>query len=283
MKTVLVTGVRGKTGRNVAAALARQPDIEVWGATRSVMDLNLPSARAVLFDWEDRAGWPNALKGVSAIYLVKPKTPDPVSTVRSFLQLAGEAKRVVLLSEIGCESRDGSTDERKVERTVEAMSSNWTILRPNWFMQNFSEPNFYLEAIRDDGVLNVPTGGQRVSFVDTRDIAAVAAAALVDSSHARRAYTLTGPQALTFAEVGKRIGEIAGHHVRHTDQPLSAYLSDLAARGTAESRIDYNRRIYTCIQNGQTALISTAVKQVTGHPPRAFSAFIEENKSAWIR
>ena len=283
MKTVLVTGVRGKTGRQIAAALTRQPGIEVRGAGRNATNLNQPGVRPVHFDWEDPASWPDVLKGVSAIYLVKPKTPDPASTVESFLRLAGEAERVVLLSEIGCESRDELTDELKVEKAVQALPFDWTILRPNWFMQNFAEPNFYLEAVRDSGALKVPTGGQPVSFVDTRDIADVAYAALIDSSHARRAYTLTGPQALTFAEVARRIGEIAGHQVSHTDPPLAEYLSGLAASGTAKSQVEYYRRIYTHIQKGQTALVSTAIEQVTGHPPRTFSAFVEENKNIWRR
>lgn len=283
MKRVLVTGFRGKTGRQVAAALSRQPGIEVRGAGRNVTDSILPNVRAVSFDWEDQASWPSVLNGVSAIYLVKPKTPDPASTVKSFLRIAGEVKQVVLLSEIGCESRDDSTDERKVEKAVEAMPLDWTILRPNWFMQNFTEPNFYLEAIRDNGVLDVPTGGQPVSFVDTRDIADVAVAALIDSVHAGRAYTLTGAQTLTFAEVAERIGKIAGHQVLHTDPLLADYLSNRIASGTANSQIDYYRRIYTLIQNGQTAPVSAAVEKVTGHSPRSFSAFLEENKNIWNR
>jgi uncharacterized protein YbjT (DUF2867 family) len=281
MKTVLVTGIRGKTGRQVAAALTRQPGIEVRGAGRSRTDL--PGVRAIRFDWDEPAGWPDVLTGVSAIYLVKPRTQDPASTVVSFLQFAREVERIVLLSEIGCEGRDESTDERKVEKTVEAMPFDWTILRPNWFMQNFAEPNFYLEDIRDSGVLNVPTGGQPVSFVDTRDIADVAAAALIGPSHAGRAYTLTGPQALTFAEVGEKIGEVAGYRVRHADPPLGEYLSQEAAGGASESLIEYYRRIYAWIQNGQTALVSSAVEQVAGHPPRSFSAFVEENKDVWRR
>lgn len=283
METILVLGVRGKTGRQVAAALEHQPSIRVRGAGRKLKPSSLPNVQAVHFEWEDQTSWPSTLNGVSAIFLVKPKTPDPASTVKSFLKLAGEAKKVVLLSEIGCESRDDSTDERKVEKTVEAMSSDWTILRPNWFMQNFSEPNFYLEAIRDAGEMEVPTGGQPVSFVDTRDIADVAVAAIMGSGHARRAYTLTGPQALTFAEVARRIGETAGYQVRHTDSPLADYLSGHDARGSAKSQIEYYRRVYTLIQNGQAAFLSTAVEQVTGHPSRAFPAFIEENRSVWKR
>lgn len=283
MKTVLVTGVRGKTGRQVAAVLARQPGIEVRGASRTAADLALPGVRLTGFDWNDGASWAAALKGVSAIYLVKPKTPDPAATVMAFLRLAGEGKRLVLLSEIGCESRDGSTDERKVEKAVEALAPGATILRPNWFMQNFSEPNFYLEAIRDKGVLEVPTKGQAVSFVDTRDIAEVAAAALTDQRHAGRAYTLTGPEALSFAEAAARIGEAAGYQVRHSDPPLAGYLPGLAASGAEKIRAEYNRRIYTLIQEGKTAPLSQAVAQVTGHPPRNFAAFVAENKDVWRR
>jgi hypothetical protein len=129
MKTVLVTGVRGKTGRQIAAALTRQPGIEVRGAGRNVTDLTLPAVRAVHFDWEDPAGWLDVLNGVSAIYLVKPKIPDPASTVMSFLRLAGEdhrsayndryepannlqthklgLKQVFPLSRIGCDQENG--------------------------------------------------------------------------------------------------------------------------------------------------------------------------------
>ena len=283
MKTVLVTGVRGKTGRQVAAALARRPGMEVRGAGRSVEQLDLHGVRAAPFNWEDQASWPSVLRGVQGIYLVKPKTPDPAATVASFLRMARDADRVVLLSEIGCGGRDETTDERKVEKVIESAPVRWTILRPNWFMQNFTEPNFYLEAIRDAGELEVPAGGQPVSFVDTRDIADAAVSALLDSGHAGRAYTLTGPRALTFAEVAARIGQAAGHRVRHADPPLADYLSALAAQGTATSVIGYYRRIYDHIQKRQTAIISPAIEHVTGHPPRTFSAFIEENKNLWRR
>jgi uncharacterized protein YbjT (DUF2867 family) len=111
-------------------------------------------------------------------------------------------------------------------------------------MQNFSEPSFYLEAIRDAGELKVPTGGQPTSFVDTRDIADVATAALLDSGHAGRFYTLTGPQALTLAEVARSIGQAAGHQVRYVDPLLNEYLEAFSDNGTPISTVEYYRRIY---------------------------------------
>jgi uncharacterized protein YbjT (DUF2867 family) len=221
--------------------------------------------------------------GVEAIYLVKPKTSDPAGTVAAFLRSAGNVERIVLLSEIDAGNRDEATDERKVERVIEALPLAWTILRPNWFMQNYTEPSYYLEAIRDAGELKVPTGGQPTSFVDTRDIAEVATAALLDSSHAGRCYTLTGPQALTLAEVVRSIAQAAGHQVRYGDPPLDEYLQAISDKGTPKATVEYYRRVYTSIQEGRTSIISPDFERATGHAPRAFSAFVEENKSVWRR
>jgi hypothetical protein len=83
MKTVLVTGLRGKTGRQVASALIRRKGVAVHGAGRNVAELNFPGVNISRFDWEDSASWPGALAGVDSIYLVKPKTADPAGTVAS--------------------------------------------------------------------------------------------------------------------------------------------------------------------------------------------------------
>jgi uncharacterized protein YbjT (DUF2867 family) len=227
----------------------------VRGAGRNVADLNFPGVIVNRFDWEDSTSWPGVLAGVEVVYLVKPKTPDPAGTVASFLRSAGSIERVVLLSEIDASNRDESTDERKVERVIEALPIAWTILRPNWFMQNFAEPSFYLEDIRDAAVLRVPAGGQPTSFVDTRDIADVATAALLDS----------------------------GHQVRHIDPSLNEYLEALSGKGTAKATVEYYQRIYGCMQDGRTSTISEDIEQVTGRPARTFSAFVAENKDVWRR
>lgn len=280
MKTVMVMGLRGKTGRRVAAALLRLEGVAVRGGTRMTSS-DVPGITLCRFEWEDSGTWAGALAGVEAVYLIKPKTVDPAATVASFLRSAGNLQRIVLLSEIDAGNRDEATDERRVERVVESSPIAWTILRPNWFMQNFTEPSFYLEDIREAGEIIVPSGGQATSFVDTRDIADVAVAALLDSGHAGQVYTLTGPRALTWAEVTELIGEAAGHEVRHVDPPLDDYLGTLSSRGVAKPTIEYYKRIYGSIEQGRTSIVSTDVERVTGHPPRAFAAFLEENNNRW--
>jgi uncharacterized protein YbjT (DUF2867 family) len=283
MKTVLVMGVRGKTGRQLAAVLARDPKIAVCGAGRQASGPGLPGIEARPFDWDDSSSWPAAVAGVNALYLIKPKTKDPAATVEALLRQARSLERVVLLSEIDADHRDDTTDERRVEQVIKALPLEWTILRPNWFMQNFAEPGFYLEAIRDAGEIKVPTGGQRTSFVDTRDIAEVAAAALLKGGHAGQSYTLTGPQALTWSDAMAQIGHAAGHDVRHVDPPFRRHLDALAEKGTPASAIDYYQRIFGSIQKGRTSVLSTDVEQVTGRQPRSFAAFVAENRRAWQR
>ena len=86
----------------------------------------------------------------------------------------------------------------------------WTILRPNLFIQGYLA---FAGLIARDGILPAPAGGARVSVVDVRDNAAAAAAALTGSGHAGQTYTLTGPEALTHAEMAEQLGAAIGREV----------------------------------------------------------------------
>ena len=283
MTTVLVTGVGGKTGRQVAAALRRRKDVVLRGAAREPAGRNIPGLQLIRFDWGDTASWSAALEGVDALYLLRPKTDDPTDRIGSLLGSARGLRRVVFLSEIDCENRAEDTDERKAEVAVMSSPVSWTIIRPNWFMQNFTEPSYFLEAVRDAGELTVPTGGQATSFVDTRDIGEVAAAALLDERHAGKCYTLTGPQAIAWAEAAGLMADAAGHPVRHLDPPLEQHLAARASDGAATSTLGYLGRVYGSIREGRTAVVSGDIELVTGRPARSFAAFLDENKAAWRR
>jgi uncharacterized protein YbjT (DUF2867 family) len=279
MTAVLVLGSTGKTGREVAAALAARRGVNARLATRN------PKAEAgkskVPFSWEDASTWQAALAGVDAVYLVKPKTADPAATVAEFLGQCPQKARIVLLSEIAAQYQSVDADELRVERAVEAGKQPWTILRPNWFMQNFVTPGYFLENITRDRSITIPTGGQAVSFVDTRDIADVAVAALLDKGHEGRHYTLTGPDPLTFSEALSRIGAVAGYAVKHVDPPLDEYLALSATSGTTPNAIAYYRRIYGNIGSGHDSIVSPDIARVTGRRARSFADFLQENRKAW--
>jgi uncharacterized protein YbjT (DUF2867 family) len=281
MSSVLVLGGTGKTGTEVAKALSSHSDVCVRVASRHRAQSKDDRFQPIRFDWDDEATWPAATADASAVYLVKPKTADPAATVASFLARCRNGVRLVLLSEIAAERQDAQADELRVEKVVENSLFAWTILRPNWFMQNFATPAFFGDAIRSQRSVTLPTAGQPISFVDTRDIAAVAAAALLGKGHERKHYTLTGPEALTVPEALGRIGAVAGYSVSHIDPPLDEYLAKSEAAGASQNAISYYRRIYSNIANGFDSVVTGDVEKTTGRQPRGFSEFARDYRSSW--
>ena len=205
--TVLVTGATGKTGRELSRVLAARSGVDVRAGVRISGAAEDAGATRVRFDWTDETTWAAALAGADAVYLVKPKLPDVAERVGRLLTAADAAgaARVVLLSEIAAELQDEATPERRVELVVESGPLAWTILRPNWFMQDMVDSQFWLGAIRDHRRIALSTAGRPISFIDTRDIADVAAEALVVGRHSGQAYTLTGGEAVTVVELAARL------------------------------------------------------------------------------
>jgi uncharacterized protein YbjT (DUF2867 family) len=148
-------------------------------------------------------------------------------------------------------------------------------------MQNFATPSFFGDAIRIQHSVTLPTSGQPISFVDTRDIAACAVVALLENRHAGKHYTLTGPQSLTVANALEQIGSVAGYEVSHIDPPLNEYLAKSAQAGTAPAVISYYRRVYSNIANGFDSVITGDVEKLTGRKPSSFADFVQEYRSSW--
>ncbi|MBK3543972.1 NAD(P)H-binding protein, partial [Streptomyces sp. MBT60] len=141
------------------------------------------------FDWADPTTWQAALDGVTAVYIT------PLATACSTKAGVGEGeassgvRRLVLLSARGVDvpgyfgaAHEVGGPHGEGERAVRASGVTWTILRPGWFSQNFSE-GVFLDGVRD-GELALPTGDGRAAFIDADDIADVAVAALTEDGHA---------------------------------------------------------------------------------------------------
>lgn len=126
---------------------------------------------------------------------------------------AAGVSRVVALSAMGVEHAPDDVGLGAMERAVRERSAHWTILRPTWFAQNFAEA-FWYPTITEQGQIPTSAGPGRASFVDTRDIAAVAVTALRQDGHDGQAYTITGPEALSFAEVAAHISRAAAARCR---------------------------------------------------------------------
>ncbi|GAA3040060.1 NAD(P)H-binding protein [Streptosporangium longisporum] len=261
---VLVLGGTGKTGSRVASALRRR------GADPAVASRRGP----VRFDWADRSTWGPALEGVDAVYVVDSQGPDAPEEVRAFAGLAAGAgvRRLVLLSSRTLGEMGG--DLLATERAVKEPGVRWTILRPTWFAQNFTELDFIASPLNDTGELRLPTGDGREAFIDLEDLAEVAAVALTEDGHAGRTYVLSGPRSFSFAEAVGEIARASGRALRFVPVSEDAYRAELAAAGypdaVAEEMIAVLRHVR--LERGWEP--TDGVLRVLGRPPRDFAEYV---------
>ncbi|MGY1696607.1 SDR family oxidoreductase [Geodermatophilus sp. SYSU D00814] len=157
----------------------------------------LDGVRPTAFSWDHPAGWPGATDGVDALYVVLPIRPDAPELVGALLEGTPPGAHVVLLSERDADQVGPGGWSVRAEEVVRRSGHTWSILRPSWFMQVFTDARFHLDQVRGVGELPFPSGGAPVAWIDARDIAAVAERALFDQEHAGRVFELSGPQSLS--------------------------------------------------------------------------------------
>lgn len=276
---VLVTGATGTTGAAVVDELATDAECEVLAAVRDPDAYDGP-ATPVRFDFTDPASY-DAFEEVEAVYLVR---PPALGRVERDLFPAIDAmerasvERVVLLSVLGAE-KNPLLPHRRLETRLEGSSLSWTFLRAAYFAQNF-ETTHREEVLR--GELFVPAGDGRVGVVDARDVAAVAARAL-RGGHGGRAYDLTGPEALTFAEMAATLDAHLDHHVEYAAPGLVRFLRRSLDEGTPPMQALVMAGLYTVTRIGRSARVTGTAEAVLGRPPRSFDAYVADRRAVWTR
>ncbi|WP_433163131.1 SDR family oxidoreductase [Kribbella sp. CA-247076] len=252
--TLLVLGATGSTGRRVTRLL-REREI----AVRPVSRHSDPR-----FDWADPKTWAPALDGVTGIYVM---APDGVPVEPAFIEqaVASGVRRLVLLSTMHAEEIDDRL--YAAERLVRDAGAEWTVVRANWFNQNFDE-GFFLPAIQA-GELVVPLGDQRHSFVDAEDIATVAVEALTGSGHHGQTYEVTGPTMHSFAEAVALIAEAADRPIHYKGASADYRQASTAPPDQVEAEIAF----FTHQQSFGDSHPTPTVEHLTGRPPIPFPTY----------
>jgi uncharacterized protein YbjT (DUF2867 family) len=273
MKNILILGGTGKTGRRIARRLqaAGQP---VRTASRTSGDIP--------FDLGDPSTWAPALDGVTAAYVMEPTlqtSAEGRARIPRFVTAAVAAgvRRLVLLSAPGVEA-DDSHPLKAAEQVVRGSGAEWTILRPTWFSQNFSE-SFWLPWVLD-GTLSLPTGDGRTPFVDAEDIAAVAVSALTEDRHNGQLYELTGPRAISFGEAADLIGTATGRTIRHADVDPDIFVERQVTYGLPPEAARLLADLFVAIRTGRHAGLFDGVERALGRPPRPFEDYVAETAAA---
>src|SRR5918999_4870108 len=175
MTRVLITGVRGKTGAPLAELLVTRPGVDVLGGSSDPSSVTIEGVRPTSFSGDAPSGLAAATDGVDAVYIVRPDRADAPELVAALLAETPRDARIVLLSEQDADSFAPDSWALRVEQAVRESGHAWTMLRPSWFMQVFTDSRYYRDEIAERGQLPFPSGGATVAWIDARDIAAVAA------------------------------------------------------------------------------------------------------------
>ncbi|MEU9988874.1 NAD(P)H-binding protein [Streptomyces sp. NPDC048045] len=265
----LVIGATGTTGSRTAARLlaAGHP---VTAASRGATPV--PGARAVRFDWYDPAGHADALTAADRVYLVPPVgEPDPAPVMLPFLEQARAAgvRRAVLLSSSAVPA--GGPAVGAVHEALPGLFDEWAVLRPSWFMQNFTGAHAHAVSLREDGVVPTATGSGRVGFVDADDIAAVAVAALTGEPAPCTDLVLTGPESLSYDDIAGIYAEVTGRAVVHrrlTYEQMREHL--IHAAGIPAEFAAMLAAMDRDIADGAEDRVTGTVHRLTGRPPHTF-------------
>ncbi len=277
MDTVLVTGATGTVGS------ALIPALQARGSAVRAMTRGRPvdGVETVVADLRDPASLAVALKGVDAVFLNSPSAPDAAELQIQFANLARDAgvNRLVLLSQYAARADSPVRFLRwhaEVEAHVAELGLDYTVLRPNLYLQallNFS-------ATIAQGFIAAPIGDAAVSAIDTRDISAAAAAVLTTDGHSGRTYTLTGPRAVTHAEIADALSAVAGRDIAFHDASadqfaaaLNGLLPSWQIGGLVEDYAHYAR--------GEAAEVDPAVADLTGRPARDLTDFALDYSAAF--
>jgi uncharacterized protein YbjT (DUF2867 family) len=166
----------------------------------------------------------------------------------------------------------------QVEQHLAQSGLAYTLLRPSSFMQNFL---MSAQQVADQGALYGMFGEGRVAFIDARDIAAVAAELLTSPGHQGASYTLTGPEALSAAEVAERLAAATGRQVRSVDLGPDGYRQAMAGAGMPGWLVDGVVEGNTMLAAGHGATVTDEVARLTGRPPRTFAQFAADHRVAF--
>jgi uncharacterized protein YbjT (DUF2867 family) len=282
---ILVVGATGTNGRELVRQLAasgQQVRAMIRDPSRAG-GISSANVEVVAGDLDQPSSLAEALKGVDRAFFVSAVDPRYPRFFDNFLTAAAGSGPlcVVKLSSLGADRKSSVDLLQQHGQTDEALAASglpFTILRPNSFYQNML---WAVGTIKDHGAFYVPLGKARQSLVDVRDIAAVASAVLTTAGHEGKTYEITGPQALTYAEVAEILSNVLGKPVRYVDVPPETALDSMLKTGMSEWNARAVAELYGEFAAGRAARTTDTAERILGRPPIPFEQFARDHAAAF--
>lgn len=280
---ILVTGATGNVGLEVAKALQamgvsfRAGDVETGRVHQRLGD----ATEATRFLFGDVSTYAASFQGIERVFLMR---PPQITDVKKYMFPAIDAavragvKHFVFLSLIGIEQNTG-VPHYKVEQYLKQLDVDYTFLRASFFMQNLNTT--HRVEIRDRDELFIPAGRSRTSFLDTRDIGAVAAVSLTQPGNACKAYDLTGPESLDYEEVARQMSEVLGRKITYRSPSLPAFVLRKVREGTPLTFALVMAFLYRNTKNGMADVVTAEVERLTGRKPHTLRQYLQDYRASW--
>lgn len=281
--SILVTGVTGNVGAAVARRLVESGH-RVRAAVRDV-----EKARRALgdeldyapFDFDDPETFA-AFDGVQKVFLMRPPAvTDTKRLMNPAIDVARAAgvEHIVFLSLQGIQYNPFAPHYH-VEKHLEAVGLPYTFLRPSFFMQNLTMP-FVVKDVKERGELFLPAGNGKTSFIDVRDIAAVAALTLTEDGHQHKAYTLTGSEALSYGQVAAIMSNVLDRQVKYARPSARQFKARMLSHGLTRDFVDVMSAIYFVARVGLAKSVTPELERLLGRPPITMEQFVGEHAHVW--
>lgn len=277
MSQILVVGASGTVGTQLVKLLQAAGHKVLRASSQTTLQadqahLNLLTGKGVAqaFDGVDKA-----------FFLCPPGYTNQHELLAPLIDAARkhQLKKVVLMTAMGANAVD-SAPLRLAEIQLEQSGLAYNIIRPNWFMQNFN--TFWIQGILQGGKVFLPVGDARASFIDARDIAAVAAALLQDDRFNSQAFDLTGDASLTHTEAAALISQATGKTIGFEDITPEAMRTALLQAGLPAAYSEFLLMILDYLKQGAAERRTDAVLAITGKTPISFAQYAQDYRQAWL-
>lgn len=224
-----------------------------------------------------------AVEDVDAVFLLAPTGAELTRQELNVIDAAkaGGVRRVVKLSVWRADERltPIARMHRPGEEALQSSGISWTILRPNFYMQNFVRQ--MAGPIRETRSFSQPETAAAISFVDARDVARVAARVLVAAGHEGYIYDVTGPEALSYEQAADVFSQVLGSPVRFAGLPDNEARAEMLNSGLAAGYVEALIEVSRAYRDGGAERVTSVVRDLTGQAPVSFEDFVRDNVSAF--
>jgi uncharacterized protein YbjT (DUF2867 family) len=283
---ICVTGASGTLSSEVIRQLgsARASLRAAYFSTKGAEAARSRGIEAVVIDFNRPETLRAAFQGCDKLFLLGPNVPNQTQLEVNAVEAAKAVgvRHIVKQSVMAASTEAYSLAKvhRPVERAIESTGLAWTFLRPNSFMQN--AVTFMGGTIRAESAFYSASGQAKISHVDVRDIAAVAVKSLTEPNHEGKAYTLTGPEALSYDEVASELSKVLGRRISHINLSPSDLKNGMLAEGVPEEIADRMLDLERYFREGQAGQITKDIQQVTGRDSRPFAQYARETAATRV-